>query len=97
MCETGRRGGTPVYRWAAQTDSRHCGPSWMTPLPNADATATGKREDESDVHKGGRTFRRTLWRHYGDVYGADVRVSAFDIWTFMRMVKANVITLERLF
>ncbi len=32
--------------------------------------------------------------HYGDVYGADVR---FDIWAFMRMVKANVITVERLF
>lgn len=32
-----------------------------------------------------------------DVYGADVGVSAFDIWAFMRMVKANVITLERLF
>jgi len=34
---------------------------------------------------------------YGDVYGADVRVSVFDIWAFMRMVKANVITVEGLF
>lgn len=49
------------------------------------------------MQKGGRTFKRTLWGRYGDVYGADVRVSAFDIWAFMRMVKANVITVERLF
>lgn len=90
-------GATPVYRWAAQTDRRHCGPNWMTLLLNADATATGKNEDKSDVQWGGRTFKRTLWGHYGDVYGADVRVSVFNIWAFMRMVKANVITVERLF
>lgn len=34
-----------------------------------------------------------LW----DVYRADVRGFAVDIWAFMRTVKANVITVERVF
>lgn len=50
---------------------------------------------------GGRTFAGTrgeevteiLW----DVYRADVRGFAVDIWAFMRTVKANVITVERVF
>lgn len=56
---------------------------------------------QSGTHFGGRTCTGMLGEEVmdmlWDVYRADVRGVAVDIWAFMRTVKANVITVERVF